>query len=85
MPLPSTIPSGARVVVRTAEGRDPADGRMKYRDYVGHVISWDGRTLKLNRDASANGERPAQSICLQAASIVALKPIPERPEPKSGR
>lgn len=77
--LPRTIPAGARVVVRTAIGVDPADGREKYRDYVGHVRSWDGRLLCLTRDAAANGSRPEQGVAIPAASIVRLKPVPERP------
>lgn len=80
MSLPERIPAGARVVVRIAEGIDPADGRMKYRDYVGHVRSWDGETLEMTRDASANASRPEQEVALRAASIARLKPIPERPE-----
>lgn len=43
MPIPHEIPAGARIVVRTYEGVDPADQRMKFRDFVGHVRSWDGR------------------------------------------
>ena len=58
MPIPHEIPAGARIVVRTYEGVDPADQRMKFRDFVGHVRSWDGRTLELMRDAAANGSRP---------------------------
>ena len=49
MALPNRIPAGARIVVRVSEGVDPADGRVKFRDYVGHVRSWDGRTLELLR------------------------------------
>ena len=40
MTLPRQIPTGARVVVRVTEGVDPTDHRMKFRDYVGHVVSW---------------------------------------------
>ena len=43
MTLPRQIPAGARVVVRIPDGIDPVDHRMKFRDYVGHVVSWDGR------------------------------------------
>ena len=39
MPIPNEIPVGARIVVRTLEGVDPTDHRMKFRDYVGHVLS----------------------------------------------
>ena len=34
MPIPNEIPVGARIVVRTLEGVDPTDHRMKFRDYV---------------------------------------------------
>ena len=62
MTLPRQIPTGARVVVRVTEGPwIPTDHRMKFRDYVGHVVSWDGYTLELVRDAAANGSRPAQT------------------------
>lgn len=47
MTLPRQIPAGARVVVRITDGIDPVDHRMKFRDYVGHVVSWDGYTLSL--------------------------------------
>ena len=50
MPIPNEIPAGARIVVRTCEGVDPKDQRMKFRDYVGHVRSWDGQTLEMTRD-----------------------------------
>ncbi len=79
MTLPNHIPVGARIVVRVSEGIDALDGRVKFRDYVGHVRSWDGQTLELTRDAAANGSRPAQQITIDAASIVRLKPVPERP------
>ena len=45
MPIPNEIPVGARIVVRTLEGVDPTDHRMKFRDYVGHVRSWDGQCV----------------------------------------
>lgn len=67
------------MVVRVFDGVDAADGRMKFRDYVGHVISWDGSTLELSRDAAANGSRPAQRVSIAADSIATLKPVPERP------
>ncbi|RSX55723.1 hypothetical protein D2E26_0286 [Bifidobacterium dolichotidis] len=79
MSLPQRIPSGARVVVRTALGIDATDHRMKFRDFVGHVESWDGHTLELNRDAAANGSRPAEHVTIHAPEIVKIKPIPERP------
>lgn len=60
MPIPNEIPVGARIVVRTLEGVDPTDHRMKFRDYVGHVRSWDGQKLEMTRDAAANGSRPEQ-------------------------
>ena len=65
-------------MVRTYEGVDPADQRMKFRDFVGHVRSWDGRTLELMRDAAANGSRPAHRVSIPADAIVTIKPIPER-------
>ena len=78
MPLPNRIPAGSRIVVRVSEGSDPADGRTKFRDYVGHVRSWDGHMLELTRDAAANGSRPAQQVTIDASTIVRLKPVPER-------
>ena len=68
MRLPATIPAGARLVVRIALGQDPEDGRPKFRDYVGHVVDWDGHRLILDRE--------------QAADMVALKPVPERRSPR---
>lgn len=78
MPIPPQIAVGSRVVVRTLDGVDPADGRMKYRDFVGHVRHWDGSTLDLIRDAAANGSRPSHEVRIPASSIAAIKPIPER-------
>lgn len=78
MPIPHEIPTGARIVVRICEGVDPTDQRMKFRDFVGHVRSWDGQTLELLRDATANGSRPAQRVGIPADTIVMIKPIPER-------
>lgn len=79
MALPKEIPAGSRIVVRVIEGVDPADGRTKFRDYVGHVTAWDGVTLEMTRDAAANGSRPAQRIRIDADTIATLKPVPERP------
>ncbi|MDO4913145.1 MAG: hypothetical protein Q3961_01175 [Bifidobacteriaceae bacterium] len=79
MKLPETIPSGTRIVVRTFAGTDSVTKRTNYRDYVGHVRSWDGKTLDLLRDAAANGSRPAQRILIQQEDIAVIKPIPERP------
>lgn len=78
MPIPNEIPAGARIVVRTCEGVDPKDQRMKFRDYVGHVRSWDGQTLEMTRDAAANGSRPEQRVRIPADTIVTVKPVPER-------
>lgn len=69
MALPHEIPTGARIVVRVIEGVDPTDGRTKFRDYVGHVESWNGYTLDLMRDAAANGSRPAQRVRIEADTI----------------
>ncbi|MBW3082371.1 DUF6725 family protein [Bifidobacterium phasiani] len=82
MPMPREIPAGARIVVRICEGVDPADHRMKFRDYVGHVRSWDGHTLEMTRDAAANGSRPEQRVTIDVESIVTIKPVPERPAPR---
>lgn len=79
MVLPKEIPAGARIVARVIDGVDPTDGRTKFRDYVGHVTSWDGRTLEMTRDATANGSRPAQRVSLEADVIATIKPVPERP------
>ena len=78
MTLPRQIPAGARVVVRITDGIDPADHRMKFRDYVGHVVSWDGYTLEMVRDAAANGSRPAQNVTIHQEQIATLNPVPER-------
>lgn len=82
MSLPKYIPIGVRLVIRTLEGRNQTTGRWQFRDYMGHVVSWDGKELVLKRDPSANGSRPAQVVSLQADSIVRLKPIPERSQPQ---
>lgn len=52
--------------------------KIEYHDAIGHVISWDGETLHLMRDAAANGSRPEQEMFIDARTIVRLKPIPER-------
>lgn len=52
--------------------------KIEYHDAIGHVISWDGETLHLMRDAAANGSRPEQEMFINARTIVRLKPIPER-------
>ncbi|PLS30516.1 hypothetical protein Uis1B_1661 [Bifidobacterium margollesii] len=80
MNLPERIPVGARIVVRCTIGIDERDGREKYRDIVGHVLEWDGRTLTMLRDESANGSRPAEVTTIRSQTIVRLKPIPERPK-----
>ena len=69
MPIPNEIPVGARIVVRTLEGVDPTDHRMKFRDYVGHVRSWDGQKLEMTRE---------QRVTIPADEIVTIKPVPER-------
>lgn len=69
-------------MVRTDDGADGRTGRRTYRDFVGHVLSWNGATLELERDASANGRRPAERVTIDAASIVRLKPVPERRLPR---
>ena len=60
MPIPNEIPVGARIVVRTLEGVDPTDHRMKFRDYVGHVRSWDAElvTIKPVPERSMTRPRP---------------------------
>ncbi|WEV63540.1 DUF6725 family protein [Bifidobacterium sp. ESL0732] len=78
MPLPKSIPIGARLMVRTLDRRDPQTGRQQYRDFIGHVRVWDERTLCITRDPAANGSRPAQDVDIPRDRIVALKPIPER-------
>lgn len=65
-------------MVRVYDGVDGQDGRMKFRDYIGYVRSWDGQRLELTRDAAANGSRPEQEVSLEADTIVTVKPIPER-------
>ncbi|AYZ22225.1 hypothetical protein AC069_01770 [Gardnerella vaginalis] len=52
--------------------------KIEYHDAIGHVISWDGATLHLMRDAAANGSRPEQEMFIDARTIVRLKPVPER-------
>ncbi|MEE8737157.1 DUF6725 family protein [Bifidobacterium subtile] len=85
MPIPQHIPAGARIVVRVYDGVDGQDGRMKFRDYIGHVRSWDGQCLELTRDAAANGSRPEQKVSLEAGTIATVKPIPERREQHGSR
>ncbi|MDF7641151.1 hypothetical protein PT279_06050 [Bifidobacterium sp. ESL0784] len=81
MPLPKSIPTGARLMVRTLDGHDPQTGRQQFRDFIGHVRSWDSNTLCITRDPAANGSRPAQDVDIPRERIVALKPIPERKQP----
>ncbi|EFG27265.1 protein [Scardovia inopinata] len=78
MQLPSQIPPGIRLVVRVRDGKDEYSGHQLYRDYLGHVQSWDGKILILLRDAAAHGKRPEEEVSINAADIVRLKPIPER-------
>ena len=74
------IPRSARVVARVLEGTDQTTGRPSFRDYVGHVLDISDTTLYLLRDAAANGSRPEQRVSISICAIVALKPVPERPE-----
>lgn len=86
--LPEFIPVGARIVVRTYKIAQLGDAsaqkiagsaqKIEYHDAIGHVISWDGETLHLMRDAAANGSRPEQEMFINARTIVRLKPVPER-------
>lgn len=76
--LPRVIPRGARIVVRTDAGVDEHTGRRTYRDFLGHVVSWDGTALVLDRDPSADGRRKAERVTIRASAIVRLKPVPER-------
>ena len=66
------------LAANSLHGIDPVDHRMKFRDYVGHVVSWDGYTLEMVRDAAANGSRPAQNVTIHQEQIATLKPVPER-------
>lgn len=84
MNLPQSIPSGIRVVVRVIDGTDPYSGRPQYRDFVGHVRAWDGKTLRMRRDASANGARPEEDVAIDADRIVRMKPVPERRAERPG-
>ena len=61
MAIPNEIPANARVVVRVSEGVDPTDHRMKYRDYVGHVTSWDGPRTPLHPPLSCGAVKPLVS------------------------
>lgn len=72
------IPAGVRVSLSIEAGMDAVDHRMKYSHYVGHVLSADGTTLILSRDAAADGSRPAETIRVPMTKIRALKPVPER-------
>ncbi|NSX28886.1 hypothetical protein HRR14_04175 [Gardnerella vaginalis] len=60
------------------ETADAKSQKIEYHDAIGHVISWDGATLHLMRDAAANGSRPEQEMFIDARTIVRLKPVPER-------
>ena len=84
MHLPEHIPTGTRIVVRTQDGNDDFTGRPQFRDFVGHVTSWDGTTLRMIRDAAANGSRPECNVEIDASRIVRIKPVPERKLPASG-
>ena len=72
------IPVGVRVSLSIEVGMDAVDHRMKYSHYVGHVLSDDGTTLILSRDAAADGSRPVETIRVPMTKIRALKPVPER-------
>lgn len=61
-----------------AQTDDASTQKIEYHDAIGHVISWDGETLHLMRDAAANGSRPEQEMFINARTIVRLKPVPER-------
>ena len=73
-----SIPVGARIVVRTADGIDSFTGRTQFRDFVGHVLETQSDVLVLQRDAAANGSRPSQIVRIEISKIVRLKPIPPR-------
>ena len=54
---------------------DPVDRPYeRSASYVGHVVSWDGYTLEMVRDAAANGSRPAQNVTIHQEQIATLKP-----------
>ncbi|WP_427877412.1 DUF6725 family protein [Gardnerella sp. 2492-Sm] len=79
--LPQQIPAGARIVVRTykiIEDTHTHAQKIEYHDAIGHVLEWDGETLHLLRDPTANGTRAAQEMFIDAKTIARLKPIPER-------
>ena len=78
MPIPNEIPAGARIVVRTCEGVDPKDQRMKFRDYVGHVRSWDGQTLERRAMRQPTVHAQSNVSAFPADTIVTVKPVPER-------
>lgn len=71
---------GERLQATDSSAQTTAGGAQKieYHDAIGHVISWDGETLHLMRDAAANGSRPEQEMFIDARTIVRLKPVPER-------
>lgn len=71
--------------MRVLDGVDSQDGRMKFRDFIGHVRSWDGKRLDLARDAAANGSRPEQDVSLDADAIVTIKPVAERRKRQAAR
>lgn len=62
----------------SAQATNGSAQKIEYHDAIGHVISWDGETLHLMRDAAANGSRPEQEMFINARTIVRLKPVPER-------
>lgn len=78
MSAPTRISIGSRVVVRLRAGIDSSTGRMQYRDRIGHIVSYDGETLLLRRDAAANGSHPEETIAIPTELIHIMKPIPER-------
>ena len=84
------IPQGIRVVIRVHDGQDSLTGRMQFRDYVGHVqrvVADDTGEpiIYLTRDAAANGSRPEENVAISTSNIVAIKPIPERPQTQHSR
>ncbi len=81
MAIPNEIPANARVVVRVSEGVESDRPSHEYRDYVGHVTSWDGHTLDIIRDAAANGSRPEHRVTIDADTIITLKPVPNATSP----
>jgi hypothetical protein len=83
-----TLPQpGTRITLSVADPPDGKTGQQFFHHYVGHVLEWttpsphpriEEVTLVLQRDSSADGHRPSETLRIPASQIRFLKPVPER-------